>query len=230
MVSTTKKLLIVADDHPRVREALESIIAELHGCVTLYTAEQPRDLLPLADKRVAEATQLTVIDISAKGHAGRHSEQLPSAPAQPPADATAPGAPLMVVSTQEGGITAHWFAAIGAEGDGDETSRIQAAFDQRRVVLDLVLSLRDASQQPGAAAHESLDDLPGIDSLMQLGLTQRQAEVLLSLAEGLTNKEIARRLQVSEWTVRHHVSAILERLEVSNRGRAAMFARRLGGA
>lgn len=228
MVSTTKKLLIVADDHPRVREALESIIAELHGNITLYTAEHPRDLLPLADKRVAGATRLTVIDISMKGHASDDPAPPQSALSEPPSEPAASGAPLMVVSTEENGITAHWFAAIGGEDRNEESSRIQAAFDQRRVVLDLVLSLRDANQQPGATAHETLDDLPGIESLMRLGLTQRQAEVLQRLAEGLTNKEIARQLQVSEWTVRHHVSAILERLEVSNRGRAAMFARRLG--
>lgn len=226
MAFTAKKLLIVADDHPRVREAVESIIAELHGSVTLYSADHPRELLPLAEKRVAEAAELTVIDISTKSQASACRE----GPRRELDEPAAAGAPLMVVSAQEGGITAHWFAAIEANDDGDEGSTIQAAFDQRTVVLDLILSLRDASQQPGAAAHEALDDLPGIDSLMQLGLTQRQAEVLLSLAEGLTNKEIARRLQVSEWTVRHHVSAILERLEVSNRGRAAMFARRLGGA
>jgi DNA-binding CsgD family transcriptional regulator/tetratricopeptide (TPR) repeat protein len=53
------------------------------------------------------------------------------------------------------------------------------------------------------------------------GLTQRQADVLALLAEGLTNAEIAERLVLSVRTVDHHVSAILEKLGVASRSEAA---------
>lgn len=57
------------------------------------------------------------------------------------------------------------------------------------------------------------------------GLTSRQAEVLQSLSEGLTNTEIADRLFVSPRTIEHHVSAILAKLDSSTRDEAVQRAR-----
>jgi DNA-binding NarL/FixJ family response regulator len=59
-----------------------------------------------------------------------------------------------------------------------------------------------------------------------LGLTQREAEVLDLLAEGLRNSAIAQRLFVATKTVDHHVSAILMKLGVQSRGEAIALARR----
>jgi DNA-binding NarL/FixJ family response regulator len=59
-------------------------------------------------------------------------------------------------------------------------------------------------------------------------LTARQREVLSLIADGLDNAEIAERLGISQRTVRAHVSALLERLEVSNRTQAAVTALRSG--
>jgi DNA-binding NarL/FixJ family response regulator len=60
------------------------------------------------------------------------------------------------------------------------------------------------------------------------GLTARQREVLVLLAEGLSNAEIAARLTLSAKTVDHHVSAVLGKLGVPSRGQAAAAAHRLG--
>jgi DNA-binding CsgD family transcriptional regulator len=59
-------------------------------------------------------------------------------------------------------------------------------------------------------------------------LTTRELEVLLLLAEGLRNAEIASRLIVSPKTVDHHVSAVLRKLSVKTRGEAGAEAARLG--
>ncbi|HET7097272.1 MAG TPA: AAA family ATPase [Casimicrobiaceae bacterium] len=60
------------------------------------------------------------------------------------------------------------------------------------------------------------------------GLTKREMDVLLLLAQGLQNSEIARRLARSEKTVDHHVSTILSKLAAHTRTEAASQARRLG--
>jgi DNA-binding CsgD family transcriptional regulator len=60
------------------------------------------------------------------------------------------------------------------------------------------------------------------------GLTARELEVLKLIARGLRNAQIAERLFVSEKTVDHHVSAILRKLDVGNRGEASAEAVRLG--
>lgn len=59
-------------------------------------------------------------------------------------------------------------------------------------------------------------------------LTDREEEVLRSLARGLTNTEIAQQLHLSEGTVRNHVSAIFAKLDVSDRTQAAIIAIRHG--
>jgi DNA-binding CsgD family transcriptional regulator len=60
------------------------------------------------------------------------------------------------------------------------------------------------------------------------GLTARQLEVLVLLAEGLTNAEIAERLVVSPRTVEHHVAAVLTKLDAPTRRDAARRASELG--
>jgi DNA-binding CsgD family transcriptional regulator len=60
------------------------------------------------------------------------------------------------------------------------------------------------------------------------GLTAREQEVLALLAEGLPDREISRRLFISERTVHHHVSAVLSKIGVPSRSAAAREAARLG--
>jgi DNA-binding NarL/FixJ family response regulator len=59
-------------------------------------------------------------------------------------------------------------------------------------------------------------------------LSEREREVLRLLAHGLANSEIARRLYLSEGTVRNYVSTIFAKLDVTDRTQAALVALRLG--
>lgn len=61
----------------------------------------------------------------------------------------------------------------------------------------------------------------------QAGLSARQLEVLVAMCDGHSNKLIAQRLQITEKTVKAHVSAIFDKLDVVNRTQAALAARRL---
>jgi DNA-binding NarL/FixJ family response regulator len=61
-------------------------------------------------------------------------------------------------------------------------------------------------------------------------LGDREREVLRLVAEGLTNRQIAGRIHLSEKTVKNYVSAILDKLDLTSRTQAAVFATRLGAA
>ncbi len=62
------------------------------------------------------------------------------------------------------------------------------------------------------------------ESILKDKLTERELDVLRLLAKGMTNTDIAGTLHLSEGTVRNHVSAILEKLGVSDRTQAAVIA------
>ncbi len=59
-------------------------------------------------------------------------------------------------------------------------------------------------------------------------LSERERDVLAQLAQGLSNRDIADRLSITEGTVKNHVSSILSKLQASNRTHAAEIARRRG--
>ncbi|ERN52414.1 LuxR family transcriptional regulator [Alkalihalophilus marmarensis DSM 21297] len=59
-------------------------------------------------------------------------------------------------------------------------------------------------------------------------LTKREKEVLIELAKGRSNKELADVLHITEKTVKTHISNILSKLELSDRTQAALFAMRMG--
>ena len=63
------------------------------------------------------------------------------------------------------------------------------------------------------------------EKLRELGITPREHEILTLIAEGLSNREIAERLFVSEHTVKSHSSRLFEKLDVSRRTQAVQRAK-----
>jgi len=67
-----------------------------------------------------------------------------------------------------------------------------------------------------------------VDKLKELGITQREHEILGLIAEGLSNREIGERLFVSENTVKTHSSRLFDKMSVNRRVQAVQKARELG--
>ncbi len=103
-----------------------------------------------------------------------------------------------------------------------------AAFVSKAETADNILAVIGQlrrGQEVDAPSHASA--AAGDDTDRQL-LTPRQFEVLDLLCQGLSNKVIGRRLNLSENTVRGHVQAVLAALQVSSRSEAGFAARRRG--
>ena len=115
----------------------------------------------------------------------------------------------------------------GANGYLLKNIRPEVLFDDLRGVMrgeapiapaiahKLLDALRDGPLRPSAAAG------PGEG---ETALTRRETEILQLVAGGLTNKEIANRLTITEGTVKNHVHNALEKLHLSNRTQAAAYA------
>lgn len=118
-------------------------------------------------------------------------------------------------------------------------------YDAARARLDLAATLAEggrtgAAAQEALAAQETFERLGAIADARRasrlvglarrtstLELTARQVEILRLLAVGLTNREIAERLVLSEHTVKRHVANILTRLDLPSRAAAVAYASRV---
>jgi len=90
----------------------------------------------------------------------------------------------------------------------------------------LGLSVIDPALLPALAERSEREEVPALGAGERL--TQREHEVLRLLADGLTNKAIARRLGISDHTAKFHVGAILSKLDAESRTEAVSIAARTG--
>ncbi len=74
---------------------------------------------------------------------------------------------------------------------------------------------------------ENIDSTINLKKIEQLGISQREYEVLVKISQGLSNKEIAEALFVSESTIKTHVSNLLVKLEAKRRTQAIQRAKDL---
>ncbi|MCP3992729.1 MAG: hypothetical protein GY724_26920 [Actinomycetia bacterium] len=125
--------------------------------------------------------------------------------------ATAWSAVIAGTATEE--LVTERAAQLTAIGDGWEASRLlgQAALDENdpkaaRRLLELAR----------LAASDQVDDSTG-DGLAALGLSEREAEVAVLVAEGRTHKEVGAQLFISPKTVEHHVAKIRQKLGAASR-------------
>ncbi len=101
-----------------------------------------------------------------------------------------------------------------ARGDAVVSPRIT-----RRLLEEYAHTLPDLAGDDAGPGAEGVAEDPGLASL-----TEREREVLLAVADGLSNAEIADRLYVSEATVKSHVGRLLAKLGLRDRVQAVVFA------
>jgi two-component system, NarL family, nitrate/nitrite response regulator NarL len=137
--------------------------------------------------------------------------------------------PVVALVNDEAVAVQAW--AAGAQGllsRSAPAERIAAGLAAAAQALTVV----DADYRAAIAGREApppaLPRFPGDESPVVEELTPRELEVLRLLAEGLPNKTIAQRLDISEHTVKFHVNALLGKLGVGSRTEAVVRATRLG--
>ncbi len=98
------------------------------------------------------------------------------------------------------------------------------------IVSSIMAVISGERVMANAVANRVLDLLSGTATPKEFydGLTGREIEILKLLATGLANKQIARRLGISEKTVRNHVSHMYEKLQIYDRSQAVLYAVRKG--
>ena len=98
------------------------------------------------------------------------------------------------------------------------------------IVSSILAVISGERVMANAVANRVLDMLTGVTTPKEFydGLTAREVEILKLLAAGLANKQIARRLKISEKTVRNHVSHMYEKLRIGDRSQAVLYAVRKG--
>lgn len=196
------KVLLI-DDHPLFRQGLRTLLLPLDAELEIDEAGACAEAL----ERLATAVyDLVLLDLKLPGQSGLDAlEALREA---------APAAPIVVLSGEDDPRTIRGAIDRGAMGFIPKSSTQELLIQALRLVLAKGIYL------PPAALDGMDADLPS--------LTPRQLEVLRCVIQGLPNKVIARVLDISDWTVKQHVSEVLHRLGARNRTEAVYAAAKSG--
>ena len=209
------KLLIV-DDHPVLREGLVALLRHLGPDTEILEAGDAPAALRLVEEHAD--LDIVVLDLLMPGMSGL------SALAE--FGRARPDLPVIVLSSSEDPQDARKALAQGALGYVPKSASQHTLISAIRLVLagDLYvppLVLNEMANTRRAHLRQRSGD---VNSL----LTERQIEVLKRLSDGQPNKTIAFELDLSEKTVKAHITAIFKALNVVNRTQAAAVAREAG--
>ncbi|MGH6980535.1 MAG: response regulator [Stellaceae bacterium] len=201
--------IVIADDHPLFRDALRLTVARDYPDAEIAEAQSFDTLRAQLEAR--PETDLVLLDLRMPGMQGLSGLLFMRAAfaAVPVAIISAEDQHSIVRRAIELGATGYIAKSTGADGI--------------RKALAALLS-GGVWIPPGIENREPRD---GLATARLARLTPQQIRVLMMLSEGSPNKKIARALSVSEATVKAHVSAILEKLEVENRTQAVVLAREI---
>lgn len=201
--------IIVADDHPIFREGLSRLIIRAIDNVEVLETDHFEAVLKLASDSPPD---LFVLDLNFPGFSAAASIEL--------LRTSYPTAAIVIISMQDDPQTIAETLSLNVDGF------ISKAIDPEKIgaaiasVLDgeiVIIGPQDAERLPESGTQSIIAKLPA-----------RQRDVLRLVVAGNTNKEIARVLGLSPFTVRSHVSALLKFLDLPTRAAAAAVGRDAG--
>lgn len=207
-LSATDPKILIVDDHALFREGLRWIFERLGAATSVVEAGSVEE--GLAQAAAAGDIDLVCLDLYLPGCRGLDALQR--------FRRGFPGLPIVLLSGTDDAALVREGLASGARGFIHKSVTADALLDGVRQVLRGHGCHVLAADSDAAASHEVGQ------------LTERQREILACVCEGLTYKEIARRLGISNATVRNHVCRIFHTLGVHSRTEAALLAYRHGVA
>ncbi len=203
--------ILIVDDHPLFRDALKTALSGQFDDVAILEAgslEEANQALEAQDE-----VDLVLLDLAMPGVRGFSGLMY--------LRSQFPQAPVVVVSASEDADTIRRAMEFGASGFIPKTTDLETMRGAIRAIIE------GGSWTPPGIALDAVDESSRRLAKKLASLTPQQMRVLMMLSEGLLNKQIAFALQVSEATVKAHVSAILQKLDVDSRTQAVIAASKI---
>jgi DNA-binding NarL/FixJ family response regulator len=200
--------VLIVDDHPLTREALGALLNQ-HGFSVVGQAADGEEAIGAAGRL---QPRLVLLDLSMPGLSGLE--------ALPRLREAAPRCEVVVLTAS--GTEENLLAAIR----GGAAGYLLKSEPPGRIAEFLRGVARGEAALSGEIARRLLDEVrnggrrSGVPDAIARALSAREVEVLLLLDEHLGTDQIARRLFISEHTVRSHVKSLLRKLGVSSRREA----------
>lgn len=211
--------ILVIEDHALVREGLVRLLAQIEAGVVLRDCADFESALALLEGE--DEVDLVLLDLALPGIDGFVGLDI--------LRRSFPAIPVVVVSAFDDLPTITRVMNLGASGF------IPKAFSGEALLAALHEVLAGNIFRPDGAGNAArLDDVqpvpPASNGALpgEIGLTERQAQVLAFMVRGLSNREIGQHLELSEGTVKIHVTAIFKALGVASRTQALVAVARYG--
>jgi len=200
-----KTRVILADDHPVVREGLVTIINQQADMQVVAEAGNGEAAIALYEQHVPDVMVLDLRMPRCDGLAV--VERLL---------AVYPDARLLIMTTYDDDEDIFRCLTLGAQG-----YLLKDAPRQEILAAIRAVSRDQSYTSPSVAAK-------AVSRATKPSLTPRETDVLQHLAQGRSNKDIARKLDISEGTAKSHVQAILQKLDAISRTEALTIAHKRG--
>jgi two-component system nitrate/nitrite response regulator NarL len=204
--------VVVVDDHPLFRRGVVRTLDEEDGIEVVAEGASADEAVDLVARHMPT---VALLDISMPGNGISAARRIAEAhPAVRIAMLTVSESDQDVMKALEAGATGYVLKGVGAR---DLVSMIHGvAQGESYVSPSLAARL--------LVAMKSADVAPSPQTALA-SLTRREEEILRLVANGLSNKEVGRELDLQEKTVKHHMTSILQKLHARNRVEAAVIAR-----